>query len=267
MDRSRWMTLWVGLGLIIPTTGCCTRAQLLACQNYTCELQRRNQQLSGQYENLRLQNQELANKALDAEDRLAEQESLLSQYRQRIAEQGRERDQIAARALEGSRIPRDVRRKLEDFARRHPEFVEVDADAGISKFKSDVLFRTGEAVLLPESQAVLQEFASIFQGGSGQSMIIMVVGHTDRQRIAKPATKALHETNWHLAAHRAIAVEQYLESAGIEPRRMGVSGYGPHQPLDTGNSAAALARNRRVEIYVLAPDAPIVGRTDRGDQY
>ena len=262
---------WGSIGLVLTITGCVgSRSRLAACQSYNCELQRRNQQICAQYENLRRQNQELANRSLDAQDKLTSQENQLSNFQKRVSEFQGERDQMQssyASLLDQGRanpLPRDVRKKLEYFASRHPEFVEVDPDLGISKFKSDVLFPSGEAALYPESEAVLKEFASIFQEGSGKPLRIMIVGHTDRQPIKKDQTRALHETNWHLSVHRAVAVEQFLEKTGIKPDRMGVVGYGPYQPLDASGS---LAKNRRVEIYVLAPDSPIVGRSDYGKQY
>jgi chemotaxis protein MotB len=268
----RWRSLlWcAGLGLVIPSTGCTLvpKSRLDACQAYSCELQRKNQEICAQYENLRLQNQDLANKSLDAEEKLAQQEELLARYEREMAGFRQDRDKMEAAyasLLDQSRsnpLPRDVRSRLEDFARQHPEFVEVDSELGIAKFRSDVLFASGQAELRPESQAVLSEFASIFQQGSGRPLKIMVVGHTDRTRIAKPETSAKHPTNWYLSAHRAIAVEEYLERAGIEPNRMGVVGYGQHQPIDPKD----LAKNRRVEIFVLAPDAPIVGRVDASGQ-
>ena len=265
---------WGSIALVLATTGCLVpKSQLTACQAYNCELQRRNQQMYAQYDNLRRQNQELANRSLDAQEKLASQDDLLSNFQKRVSEFQGERDQMQssyASLLDQGRanpLPRDVRKKLEYFASRHPKFVEVDPELGISKFNSDVLFPSGEAVLDPESEAVLREFASIFQEGSGKPLRIMIVGHTDRQPIKKDQTRALHETNWHLSAHRAVAVEQFLEKTGIKPDRMGVVGYGPYQPLDAGNATGSLAKNRRVEIFVLAPDTPIVGRTDYGKQY
>jgi chemotaxis protein MotB len=40
---------------------------------------------------------------------------------------------------------------------------------------------------------------------------------------------------------------------------MGVSGYGMHQPVEPNKTEASRARNRRVEIFVLAPDASVAG--------
>lgn len=268
--------LWcVGLGFLTSSTGCALvpKSRLDACQTYNCQLQRKNQEVCAQYENLRLQNQELANKSLDAEDKLAQQEELLASFQRRTAEWDQERNQLAgkyASLLDQGRsnpLPHRVQQKLEDFARRHPEFVDFDPETGISKFKSDVLFEKGKADLLPDHQSALNEFAAIFQDPSGKPLRIMVVGHTDETPIVRDATKQAHQTNWHLSAHRAIAVEQYLESAGIDPHRMGAVGYGPYQPVASGRSGESLKKNRRVEIFVLAPDAAVVGRTDRDGAY
>ncbi len=264
---SRFQFVAVAAVSLVASSGCgmVPRSQLVACQTYSCQLQRRNQEICAQLQNLRTQNQELANKALDAEEQLA-------RYEKRAGEWDEERNKLQSlysSAVEGrgASLPRSVRYRLEDFAERYPEYVEVDAESGISKFKSNVLFGKGQAELLPDAQAVLSEFASIFQDPAGKSLRIMVVGHTDETPIVKSTTRQAHQTNWHLSAHRAIAVEEYLAAAGIEPRRIGIVGYGPYQPLSRGRQEKDLAQNRRVEIYVLAPDAPIVGRTDQAGTY
>lgn len=262
-----------GLGLVISSSGCSMvpRSRLDSAMAYNCQLQRQNRDICAQLENLKLQNQELANKNLDLDDQVASQEKLIANYEQRRGEWGRELDDLRNKAAafgEGqNQLPSKVRYKLEDFARRYPEFVEVDPETGISKFKSDVLFDSGQAHLRPESERVLQDFAKIFQDPSGRALQIMVVGHTDTQQIKKPETKAKYESNWDLSTDRANAVVKYLERSGIEGARMGTVGYGPHQPADRGSSTGSLARNRRVEIYVLPPDAPVVGRSGRTDSY
>ena len=111
----------VGIGLVLSTTGCVVpKSRLTACQAYNCELQRRNQQVCAQYETLRRQNQELAGRTLDSDD-------LLSNYQKRMSEFQGERDQMQnsyASLLDQGRsnpLPREVRKKLEYFASRHPE--------------------------------------------------------------------------------------------------------------------------------------------------
>lgn len=270
--RVRPILFCAGLGLV-SLSGCMVpKSQLDACHAYNCQMQRRNQQICGQLENLRVQNQELANKNLDLEDKLAEQDQMLGGYQRRASEWDRERDDLRGRfasSLDGSRgpLPSRVRYRLEDFAQRYPEFVEVDAETGISKFKSDVLFDLGQARLRPEAESMLREFASIFQDPTGKALQIAVVGHTDTLQIKRPETKAKYESNWDLSTDRANTVVKYLISSGIEPRRLVSMGYGEHQPIASGRTTDVLTKNRRVEIWVLAPDAPMVGRTNRPGAY
>jgi chemotaxis protein MotB len=247
------------------------KSRLDDCHAYNCQLQRRNQEICAQFENVRHQNQELANKNLDLEDQIAAQEKLIAGYEQRRAEWGRELDDLRSRAAAlgevQSPLPPRVRRNLEEFGQRYPEFVDVDPETGISKFKSDVLFESGEARLRPEALAALRDYSRIFQDASGRQLMIAVVGHTDDRPIKKPQTAALFETNWDLSTARANAVVKNLQESGIEPNRMASVGYGPYQPLSIGNTADTLARNRRVEIYILSPDAAMVGRTNRAAPY
>jgi chemotaxis protein MotB len=243
------------------------KSRLASCQSYVCQLQRQNRDACAQLENLKAQNQELANRNLDAQEALAARERELEQ---RYGEWDQERDEMRrlAGSLQGggSPLPRDVRRQLEEFAREHPGFVEVDADAGISKFSTDVLFPTGRAELSQNAEAALADFAKIFKTGSGRQMNIMVVGHTDKQRIAKRETLDRYPTNWDLSAARALAVQKYLEQSGVDPRRLGFSGFGEYQPV-VASGPANSPKNRRVEIYVLAPDAPIAGRAAATERY
>ena len=257
---------------VMASSGCMVpKSRLDACNSYNCQLQRKNQEICAHYENLRAQNQELANKNLDMEDKLASQEELIAGYEKRRGEWDRERDELRGRfasSLENQpALPSRVRHNLEGFAQRYPNFVEVDPATGISKFRSDVLFDSGDARLRPESLAALQDFAKIFQDPSGRSLQIAVVGHTDVRQIKRPETMQRYESNWDLSTDRANAVVKYLQQVGIEPRRMASVGYGPYQPLASGNTPDALAKNRRVEIFVLAPDAPMVGRTGQANTY
>ena len=59
--------------------------------------------------------------------------------------------------------------------------------------------------------------------------------------------------NWDLSVLRATSVTRYLtEVENVAPERLTATGKGQYQPIDTGTTADALAKNRRIEI-VLSP--------------
>lgn len=80
---------------------------------------------------------------------------------------------------------------------------------------------------------------------SDPRLLLRVEGHAD--------SRGTHADNDALAARRAERVAQLLEGFGVSRGRMQVESFGERRPIRTGTSAADLARNRRVELTVLAP--------------
>lgn len=148
-------------------------------------------------------------------------------------------------------------RRFEDLAGRFPGF-SFDPDTGVSKFSSDIVFDSGSSTLKSGAEPILAEFAKILNEGEARRLSILVVGHTDDQRISARTAKR-HPTNWDLSAHRAISVVKKLETKGLKPSRMGVSGYSMYQPVAPNTDSKNRGQNRRVEIYVLAPEAAVAG--------
>lgn len=149
--------------------------------------------------------------------------------------------------------------QLAALAKRYPQF-EYDPNTGVSRFNGDLLFASGSDVIRPDGLNILREFARIMNEPEARQLHILVVGHTDDQPVVTPATKAKHETNWELSAHRSTRVVRALAGEGINEPRMGLAGYNQYQPAAPNSSDNSRQQNRRVEIYVLAPDAQIAGR-------
>ncbi|MCA8995400.1 MAG: OmpA family protein [Planctomycetaceae bacterium] len=150
-------------------------------------------------------------------------------------------------------------RRFEELARKYPDF-EFDPITGVSKFNGDLLFATGSSQVRPEGLKLLQEFSEIMNSGDARQFNILVVGHTDDQPVVTPGTRAKHETNWELSAHRATAVVRQLAKYGLAEPRMGVAGYSMHQPKVPNKDEGSRQENRRVEIFILAADASVAGR-------
>lgn len=136
---------------------------------------------------------------------------------------------------------------------------EYDPVTGLNRFQSDVLFELGSDVIRPQYEPTIRDFASAVTNGVASGMRVLVVGHTDDQRIARPETAARHPTNWHLSTDRSAAVILSLIEAGVEPERIASMGYSEFHPLELERTDTARQRNRRVELYVV-PDDPSLTR-------
>ncbi|MBL8819223.1 MAG: OmpA family protein [Planctomyces sp.] len=141
------------------------------------------------------------------------------------------------------------------------ENFEYDAATGLNKFRSDVLFDLGSDILRPEAGPILAEFADSVKSGSAAGMRVLIVGHTDDVRVARPETIQHHPTNWHLSTDRAAAVILALKNQGVPESQMCAMGYGEFQPLESSSDDVARQRNRRVELYVV-PKEPNVAQWD-----
>jgi outer membrane protein OmpA-like peptidoglycan-associated protein len=79
---------------------------------------------------------------------------------------------------------------------------------------------------------------------SRPSMRIGVYGHTD--------SKGTPENNLRLSKERAAAVRNYLQGKGIAASRLESEGFGQTKPVDTNDTDAGRAKNRRVEFKILS---------------
>jgi flagellar motor protein MotB len=197
--------------------------------------------------------------------------SLQSQNRV-LTEQSREREiaeldqRGGGRHLAGSQIPAGMSSRLAALAERYPG-LQFDPQTGISKLDSDVLFDSGDASLKPGADRVLGEIADIFTAPEGRELKLMVVGHADSQGIKGQELRNRYPSNWHLSAGRALTVADWLRQSGIPENRMGVAGFGQFQPIASNDNDDTRSRNRRVEIYVLGPETPVVGWADTSGHF
>lgn len=114
-----------------------------------------------------------------------------------------------------------------------------------------VLFDSGEAVLKPDGEAVLQKVADMLT--KHPEIKIQVIGHTDNVPI-RAGARTKFASNWELSTARALAAVHFLgEQAGVDPRRLGAVGYGEFRPVADNSTAEGRAKNRRIAIAIL-PD-------------
>jgi chemotaxis protein MotB len=124
--------------------------------------------------------------------------------------------------------------------------INIDEEPGSVEIaiNAKILFRSGDAQLLPDSTSVLDQVAVALKDYSTHN--ILVEGHTD----STPISTAKYESNWELSCARAGAVVRFFVDKGIEPHRLAAIGRSDNIPLMIGDDAAARAANRRVTILV-----------------
>ena len=155
----------------------------------------------------------------------------------------------------------DSNRRLEELRKKYKDF-DFDPQTGVSKFSTDLLFTSGSDEVQPRAKQVLEEFAAIMNQGDARGLKVLIAGHTDDKPVSRKATAEKHQDNMGLSAHRALSVMRALKKSGVSEGRMGISGYGPHQPVEPNKTEQTRQKNRRVEIYVLAPDQPVANAWD-----
>jgi chemotaxis protein MotB len=240
------------LALLLAFAGCqtVTKSQFTSCQSQNRTLTEQTKAQLAEIENLKIHTRHVEDQLIRAEEDLA-----------RLEQQNGRQKLSNSRNRLGGAIPDGLNGRLIDLAERYPS-LQYDPKIGVSKLDTDLLFDSGDADLKAGADRILAEFADIFKSPDGRDFKIMVIGHADALGIKGREVRQRYPNNWHLSAGRALAVADRLRKAGIPEERMGVAGFGQYQPISPNDSPESRQRNRRVEIYVLGPETPVVGWAD-----
>jgi outer membrane protein OmpA-like peptidoglycan-associated protein len=118
--------------------------------------------------------------------------------------------------------------------------LKTEEEAVVSKAFSNLQFSTGKAVIAGSSYASLDKMAALLQ--AHPEWHLKLSGHTDNE-----GTSAFNQT---LSEKRSEAVKQYLETKGVDAKRVTTIGYGQTKPLTTNQTKAEREKNRRVEMEI-----------------
>ena len=111
--------------------------------------------------------------------------------------------------------------------------------------EAGVYFDTNKADVKGTSAETLDHLAGIFQ--EYPKTVILVEGHTD--------SAGSEEYNMALSQRRAQSVADYLIKKGVDANRFTVKWYGESQPRADNETPEGKAKNRRVELGIIASDA------------
>lgn len=113
-------------------------------------------------------------------------------------------------------------------------------DRIILNMPSNITFATDQDQVMPQFYPTLNSVAIVLR--KFDKTLIDVNGHTD-------STGSV-AYNQGLSERRAMSVAGYLNSQGVDPRRVSALGFGPSQPIASNATAEGRAQNRRVEIQI-----------------
>lgn len=208
------------------------------------ELVKSNQEL--QNENALLQKQRTAN-----EQALSELTRQNAAFKEKLAAAGMSLSDLEKRmsGIAMGALDPETDRALATLAEQYPDLVKYDSARGMLRFASDLTFTSGSDSVQESAKQSLSALAKILGSGAAAQYEVMIMGHTDAQRISA-GTAQRHPTNMHLSAHRAIAVRSVLATMGVPADKMFVAGWGEFRPIVPNSGKGDTPANRRVEIYL-----------------
>ncbi len=117
----------------------------------------------------------------------------------------------------------------------------IPIEVGVTVRLKNIYFDFDKTTLKKESFIELNKVVDFLKQNS--SVEIEIAGHTD--------SKGSDDYNANLSQGRSQSVVDYIISQGIDSYRLTARGYGESKPIDTNESEAGRANNRRVEFTVL----------------
>ena len=119
------------------------------------------------------------------------------------------------------------------------------------RISNELLFPSGQATLSPSGLDVIKRLASILNKHEYQ---VSVEGHSD----PVPIQTRQFASNWELSSSRATSVLRELVRDGVAGSRLRAVGYAETRPIESNDTPAGRAANRRVELImdIAAPAKP-----------
>ncbi|MDA9555471.1 OmpA family protein [Pelobium sp.] len=145
----------------------------------------------------------------------------------------------------GAFIGRNMDRQAKEIEQSIPGAeVMREGEGIIVKFDSGLLFEFGKSTLSTAAKQNIDNLAASLNKYPNTN--ILVVGHTDA--IGSDAV------NDKLSLDRANAVKSYAVAKGVDADRLKTSGKGKNEPIASNDTDEGRAKNRRVEVVIVAND-------------
>jgi chemotaxis protein MotB len=141
-----------------------------------------------------------------------------------------------------------VKHQIEEAARSEIDHgvigIHESANGLVVSLQEAGFFDSGAAGIRPSALPVLDRIATVLPQSA-----LRVEGHTDNV----PIHTAQFASNWELSSSRASSIARLLLlHANVHAENMSVAGYAEFHPAASNDTAEGRARNRRVDIVLLA---------------
>ncbi len=136
-------------------------------------------------------------------------------------------------------------RELEEEIRAGKLQLSLEPRGLVVSLPQAAFFPTGEDTIAPAMYPSLEKIARVIEKLPNP---VRLEGHTD----SVPIHNQRFASNWELSTARGIAVlKLFTTRFGIPAQRLAVAGYADNVPVDSNDTEAGRARNRRVDIVIL----------------
>lgn len=143
-------------------------------------------------------------------------------------------------------IQSKIRGAMYDDLKSNLISISEDERGVVVHLAEELLFASGSATLKTTSLSSMDLLASVLKTLPNE---VRIEGHTDDVPIKTTA----YPSNWQLSVARAMNTGDYLlERHGLNPERVSIVGYSQYKPLVPNSSGESRAKNRRVDIVILA---------------
>lgn len=168
--------------------------------------------------------------------------SLVDRRNARLAEKQRKQNERM------QNLAKNLNESMATFVKKGQMNVSQTGRGVELEINASALFNQGEADIQPEAKKTLADAAKVLVDNE---FAIEVEGHTDNL----PISTNRFPSNWELSSARASSVVRLFIDQGVVANRLKAVGSADNQPLVPNDTAEGRARNRRVTITVLAPEA------------
>ncbi|MFS0555846.1 OmpA family protein [Brevibacillus sp. 179-C9.3 HS] len=149
-------------------------------------------------------------------------------------------------AESGERDMETVRNQLSSaLAELNLDYEETEEGLRI-RLPETILFTSGSADLQAQGKQVVGTVAGVLKRFEHK---VRIEGYTDDV----PISRSAYKSNWELSSARAISVmREMVDAYSLPASRFTVAGLGEYKPLVDNSNAENRAKNRRVEVVILA---------------